>query len=372
MQVYKKRQLCTACTACSNICPKNAISMNPDEKGFLYPQVDTVACIECGMCKTVCHTYKQEKQHFEENAFAFINDDEQILNHSSSGGAFSYFAKNIIDVGGWVCGAVFDNNLKVMHVVANNKEALANMRGSKYVQSDMKFVFKEVKELLQSGEHVLFTGTPCQVIGLKSYLRAEYDNLICIDVVCHSAPSPLVFEKYLEMKSKEIGIIQSVSFRDKKYGYDNYSVCFRTISGEVREEHKNNFYIRGFTGDLYSRDCCAHCPAKERLGYYSDITLGDLWGADAYAPQIDCGRGASLVVVHTNKGMRILNNVSMIPLDIDKVVEKNPRYRFSHTPNRDSNGFWRVFKKKELSSSYQYIYNPGVIRKIMLKLRKKN
>ena len=123
-------------------------------------------------------------------------------------------------------------------------------------------------------------------------------------------------------------------------------------------------------GDLYSRESCSQCPAKDRLGYYSDITLGDLWGASECAPQINCSKGASLVIVHTQKGAKVLNDIFLIPVEINRVIEKNPRYRFSHTPNRDSKNFWRVFKKKSLQEAYRYIYQPNIFRKIKLRLRR--
>lgn len=370
MQIYKSKEMCTGCSACSNVCEKHAVKMISDEKGFLYPVIDEEKCVECGMCRRVCHTYKEKKRTCGESAFAYVNENKITLMESSSGGAFSFIANEILRNQGFVCGAVFDENMKVKHIIADNKSEVSCMRKSKYVQSDMGNVYQKIKKLLIAGEKVLFTGTPCQVIGLKTFLNKEYDKLFCVDIICHSAPSPLIFEKYLLMKEKELGKIEGIDFRDKSNGYINYSVRFHTLDGDVFEEHKTNRYIQGFTGDLYSRDCCENCPAKERVGYFSDITLGDLWGGEKFASEIDFSKGASLVVVHTLKGASLMKNTSMVQVDLEEAIKNNPMYRFSHKKNKDADSFWKIFSKKGLEEAYNYIYNPSLFRKIKMKVLK--
>lgn len=370
MQIYKRKEMCTGCSACSNICEKNAVKMIPDEKGFLYPVIDGEKCVECGMCQKVCHTYKEEKRTCKESAFAYVNENRKILMESSSGGTFSFIADEILGEKGFICGAVFDENMQVRHIVSDNASEVSFMRKSKYVQSDMGNVYQTIKKLLIAGEKVLFTGTPCQVIGLKTFLNKEYDKLFCVDVICHSAPSPLIFKKYLLMKEREIGKIEGIDFRDKSNGYINYSVRFHTLEGDVLEEHNTNRYIQGFTGDLYSRDCCKNCPAKERVGYFSDITLGDLWGGEKFASGIDSSKGASLVVVHTSKGSFLMKDAFMIQIDLEEAIKNNPMYRFSHKKNKDAESFWNIFSKKGLEAAYNYIYQPPFFRKLKLKLQK--
>lgn len=370
MQIYKSKEMCTGCSACSNICEKHAIKMIPDEKGFLYPVIDEDKCVECGMCQRVCHTYKEKKRIYKESTFAYVNENTRTLMESSSGGAFSFIADEILREKGFICGAVFDENMKVRHIVSDNASEVSFMRKSKYVQSDMGNVYQIIKKRLIAGEKVLFTGTPCQVIGLKTFLNKEYDKLFCVDIICHSAPSPLIFEKYLLMKEKEIGKIEGIDFRDKSNGYINYSVRFHTLEGDVLEEHNTNRYIQGFTGDLYSRDCCKNCPVKERVGYFSDLTLGDLWGGEKFASGIDSSKGASLVVVHTSKGASLMKNSLMVQVDLEEAIKNNPMYRFSHKKNKDAESFWNIFSKKGLEAAYNYIYQPSFFRKLKLKLQK--
>lgn len=371
MQIYKSKWMCTGCTACSSICSKNAITMQADDEGFLYPHIAEELCIECGMCMKVCHTHDEEKINNMEYAFCFINEDSKVLENSSSGGAFSYISQVIREKNGWVSGAVFDKLLNVRHIVSRKQNDIEQMRGSKYVQSKLETTFCDIKKLLDSGEQILFTGTPCQVIGLKNFLRKDYINLTCVDFVCSSIPSPLIYSKYLEMKEQEIGKIESISFRDKKEGWEQYGVKFYTQDGEVYEPHKQNLYLSGFMGALYSRECCEECPAKERIGYMSDITLGDLWGADVLIPESDYKKGASLVIVHSEKGMEIMRDAKKVSIDMNQVVEYNPRYRNSHCANRDRDIFWSIVRKKGLKKAYRYIYHPGFLRKIQLKVRKK-
>lgn len=368
MYIYKDKNMCTGCTACSNICSRHAVSMRSDEKGFLYPEVDMSLCAKCGLCTAVCHTYEEEKKCYEEHAFYYINEDRDILQQSSSGGAFSYIAQCVLEQNGWISGAVFDEQLKVVHILSNDANDVLQMRGSKYAQSDLNLVFSNVKELLTNGKVVLFTGSPCQVIGLKKYLRKDYDNLICVDIICHSTPSPLIFEKYLEMKEEEIGTIQSISFRDKRDGWEDYSICFETNNGKVYENHKHNLYMCGFTGDLYSRECCTHCPAKERTGYWSDITIGDFWGAQELISEQDCSNGVSLIITHTEKGLNMVRDANMTAIPLEVAVANNPRYKTSHIRNKDSRIFWKIFQRKGIRYAYKHIYEPSMQRKTKLKL----
>lgn len=189
---------CCGCTACASACPKHCIVLKEDEQGFLYPRVDESKCIDCHLCEKVCPVLKPFEKQNPQEVFAIINPDEEIRLASSSGGVFTALAKQILHAGGIVFGAAFDDNWQVHHISVTKVEDLALLRSSKYVQSRIEKTYTVVEEYLKKGTQVLFSGTPCQIAGLKHYLRKEYDNLLSVDVVCHGVPSPLVWEKYLE------------------------------------------------------------------------------------------------------------------------------------------------------------------------------
>lgn len=368
MQVYKEKIRCTGCTACSNICPKGAIKMKQDDRGFLYPDVNPLKCIGCNKCKEVCHTYDEKSTKYEEFAYCYINQNQPVLMQSSSGALFSQIGMSVINKKGKICGAVFDDQWNVIHIIGKNKEALSRMRGSKYVQSNLQNVYKEINRLLIQGTIVLFTGTPCQVIGLRKYLQRDYDNLVLVDCICSSIPSPVIFKEYIQLIEKQYGSVKSISFRDKSNGWENYSIKIECDSGTYLAEHKKDLFMRGFMGELYSRPSCSVCPAKGRIGYLSDITIGDLWGAKEIVPEIDCSNGISLAIAHTTKGLRILQEAKAVPINIELAIKYNPRYRSSHIINENIDKFWEILQKRGLDAAYRYIYKPSFVRKIKLKL----
>ena len=205
MEFLNDIKLCTGCGACANICPHDAVIMQEDEKGFLKPFVDKTRCTECGLCKKVCPLLNFQSDNFESpQAFAFINQNNEVRMRSSSGGVFPAFAKYIIEKGGAVFGAVYDSSLKVCHDAAYDLKDIEKMQGSKYVQSDTKYTFRAVKNVLTTGKPVLYTGSPCQIAGLKSYLGKEWENLLTIDLICHGVSSRRVFEMYKKEILKKI------------------------------------------------------------------------------------------------------------------------------------------------------------------------
>ena len=371
MQIYKNKSMCTGCTACSNICPKEAISMKPDDKGFLYPEVDMSLCVQCGKCKAVCLTYEENKRENNDYAFYFINENPKTLLKSSSGGAFSKIAENIFLKDGYVCGAVFNHKWDVIHEVATNDSEIAEMRGSKYVQSDLQDVFREIEELLKYGKTVLFTGSPCQVVGLQKYLGKHYEKLILVDFICSSIPSPEIFRTYLKTLQNQYGEIKEISFRDKSEGWKNYSVKIVCDQKTYLKNHKEDMFVKGFLGGLYSRYCCRNCPVKERVGYWSDITIGDLWGAEEILPQLDFYNGISVAVSHTEKGLELIKEMQCKKLELEEVYKHNPRYQRSHAPYKDLDKFWDIYKKKGLEKVYQFVYSPSFIKRVKEKSKRK-
>lgn len=329
----KDKKNCCGCWACVQRCPQRCITMREDEEGFLYPQVDTKSCIDCGLCEKVCPVVNQTDTREPLSVTAARNCDEKIRSQSSSGGVFTLLAEKVIKEGGVVFGARFSDHWKVIHDSATTVEGIAVFRGSKYVQSSIGDCFIKTEELLKQGRRVLFSGTPCQIAGLKRFLQREYNNLITIDVICHGIPSPGVWQKYLNEETgrqinkerfvhfrpfqKEKFRIISISFRDKSTGWKQYSFSFTLKTNKCEENfvicyrkaHKENTFMRGFEADLYLRPSCHQCPTKE-LKSGSDITIGDFWGIEHVMPQFDDDRGLCCLIINTERGQKLVNSLT--------------------------------------------------------------
>lgn len=315
------KHACCGCSACVQKCPRQCISIVEDEEGFLYPVVNKEDCIDCGLCEKVCPVIHQSEERKPLKTYAAKNKDEDIRMLSSSGGFFTLLAEEVIKEGGVVFGAKFDDRWEVKHDYTETIGGLHVFRSSKYVQSRIEDNYKKAESFLKSGRRVLFSGTPCQIAGLKRFLQKEYDNLLTVDFVCHGVPSPKVWRRYLtetvahmcdknsvssDPISKENAHIKSISFRNKCSGWKKYSFAL-TLSATTRSGVKNtvslvdvfsqNIFMKGFLANLYLRPSCYTCPAKcGKSG--SDITIGDLWGAPSIIGQDDDDRGTSLVLIN--------------------------------------------------------------------------
>ena len=303
---------CCGCTACASICGKHCIHMEPDEEGFLYPAIDKDLCIDCGACNAVCPVMNaKEEKPFSQKAYIVNNKNETERKESTSGGAFTPIAKYIIENGGVVFGAAFDDQMRVIHTYADNANDLWKFRGSKYVQSDMDGCFLLAKEYLDSGKPVCYSGTPCQIEGLKQYLRKEYENLITVDLVCRSVPSPLVWNRYLSyikehMKSSHIA---SVSFRDKsKYGYQYPNIRVSGANGTYYNGVESDPYLRSFFENISIRPSCYQCGFKKRYRV-SDFTIWDCFFAEKFALELDDNKGTTCVLIHSQKGMDLFRHI---------------------------------------------------------------
>ena len=324
----KDKSLCCGCTACYSICPKNAIEMISDNEGFLYPQINKDKCIECGLCKKVCPILNHLKfNDFEQKAFLFQNNNIDIRNDSTSGGFFTSIGEYVISKGGIVFGATFDKNFVVKHSSAIISEELSKFRKSKYVQSSLENSFKEIKKYLNNGRLVLFSGTPCQVAGLNTYLGKTYENLILVDIMCHSVPSPLFFEKYKEyiLKIKHATKILDINFRDKsKYGYKYSMMTVKTDNGIYSEGIDTDPFLRAFFGDLSVRPSCYNCHFKTQKRV-SDITIWDCFNVNEIDKSFDDDKGTTRILVQSIKGLDIINDLSNIKLkeiSVDIAVNK--------------------------------------------------
>lgn len=307
----KEKSQCCGCTACSSICPKKAIVMKQDEEGFMYPIIDKSKCVNCGLCDKVCPVKNVKEEEFEQKAYIVNNKDDEIRKDSTSGGAFTPIAEYVLNRGGVVFGAAFDKNYNVAHTYVDNKENLTILRGSKYVQSFLGDTFKQVKDFLNDNRMVCFSGTPCQIEGLKKFLQKDYKNLITVDVMCHAVPSPLVWKKYLnyevsKLKGKKI---EKVLFRDKnKYGYKYSTMTIKTDKDEYSRGVESDPYLRAFFGDLSDRPSCYDCKFKKQC-HASDFTIWDCFVVDNFDRNLDDDMGTSRILINTENGRNIFDKI---------------------------------------------------------------
>ena len=340
---------CSGCTACHVVCPHGAIHMKPDIMGFLYPEVDMTRCTDCGLCDKVCVFYRQMPRNKEPLAKAARNLDVESLMGSRSGAVFPLLAAEIIGAGGIVYGAAFDDDFRVVHKRAETMEEADSFRGSKYVQSYMADMFKKVRKDLWEGHTVLFSGTPCQVHGLSSYIPDKLkDKLLLVDIVCHGVPSPYVWRDYLEYQRNRLGAsISEVSFRDKKsYGWAAHKETYR-VAGEL---YTDTSFTHLFAKDIMLRPSCYACPYAG-VHRQSDITLADFWGWQKSVPDINTDdRGVSLVLINSEKGSEMIERCSHA-LDIRNVELKDclqPNLCHPSVPDKDYGKFTDDYAKKGL------------------------
>lgn len=374
---------CCGCTACVNVCPKNCISMSADKEGFLYPVVDFVKCIDCGLCEQVCPVLRPVKNETEPLVYAAVNNDESVRLQSSSGGIFTLLAESVLDREGVVFGACFDQNWNVVHDYTETKEGLAKFRGSKYVQSHVGNCFIQVKTFLDSGREVLFSGTPCQVAGLKNYLHKPYSNLFTVDLVCHGVPSPEVWRRYLQeavcrvygIKKKNLinldEYISDISFRAKDKGWKKYNIKIIFRNGKVEMmPFSENSYMNVFLSDLSLRPSCYACPTKLHH-VQSDITLADFWGVNEIKPDIDDDKGCGLILINCEEKLDFLYkmNCQLLQQQLERVVEYNPCILSTVNEPANRDFFWAVYYyKKDFHTAYMATVSKSVILRVIRKI----
>lgn len=321
--------ICAGCRCCEKICPVNAIEMKENKEGFIEPVVNEEKCISCGLCLKRCpQINKLEIEGIEQKAYATQNKNEEDLKISSSGGMFIAFAKNIISQDGVVYGAAYDQNLKVNHIRVENIEELKLLQGSKYVQSDTADTFEQTKNDLISGRKVLFSGTPCQIAGVKQYLGKDYENLYTIDIVCHGVPSQKLFEKYKNsLEAKENSKIDQFDFRDKtEKGWGlNLRIKYQNNKVTKKASCFDSYYKSFLAGNTYRR-CCYDCKYAN-LNRVGDITIADFWGIEETNSKIDIKKGVSAVIVNSRKGQKIFEDIQQDIIaeetSIESVTKRN-------------------------------------------------
>lgn len=298
---------CSGCIACMNACAHKAITMEEDEEGFLFPVRNADLCTQCGLCEKVCPFEYPVYRNTAPVVYAAY--DKKNRTGSASGGLFYTIASHVIRQGGIVFGAAYDANLKVHHICARTLEELQLLRESKYVQSDLGSCVKQVKEELNKGTLVYFTGVGCQVAGLYAYLRKDYDNLLTSDIVCHGVPSQKMFDVHLNyLKNRYGSKVKAYSFRELKYWFIREKVSFENGKTEYEYDGNKSPYLYAFGLGLIYRYSCFNCKFA-KIPRQGDISLADFWGINAVAPGMDTSKGVSLVLVNNKKGLRIWDEI---------------------------------------------------------------
>lgn len=325
------KQDCMGCYACATICPTSCIAMESDGEGFWYPIVDNDECIECGLCVKVCpiiqKAHNEPERVAKPRAYAAYSTDTSVRLDSSSGGLFSLIAEQVMNTGGVVFGAAFDEEFNVYHGFVEAKQEIDKFRGSKYVQSKIGDSYRQVRKFLRQDRMVLFTGTPCQISGLKRYLGKDYENLLCQDIVCHGVPSPKVWQKYVSYRESSAGgPARRIAFRRKDRGWKRYSVSFLFQNDtEYIQTLREDLYMQAFLKDICLRPSCHACHFKG-INRESDITLADFWGIQNIAPEMDDDKGTSLVLVHSDKGQKLFECIQQRVVYQEVDVQDSIRY----------------------------------------------
>jgi NAD-dependent dihydropyrimidine dehydrogenase PreA subunit len=308
----KNKIECCGCTACVNICPKKCIYMIEDEEGFLYPQADRLICVECGMCEKVCPILNKEEEEENPNQIGAIvaHKDLTIRKQSTSGGAFTALAEYIISNNGVVFGVEMNEQYFVRHIEIDKVEEIRKFRNSKYVQSDLGHTYSKIKEYLDNGKFVCFSGTPCQIEGLRHFLRKEYGNLILVDVMCRAVPSPGVWRKYVQWLESINSKLEAVRFRDKALGYQFSTMVTTYKNGNViRNGIESDAWLRMFFSGMIIRPSCTDCKFRRRYRN-SDFTIWDCFNVSDLSKKFDEKLGATRILIHTEKGKHLFHEIS--------------------------------------------------------------
>lgn len=326
--VGSEKYECCGCSACAEACVKGCIMMKSDEEGFMYPITNESECISCRLCEKVCPERNVLEEKKPLHVYAARNLNDEVRGRSSSGGIFYLLAQKILSKKGVVFGVRFDEKQMAVFDYAQNSQELERLMGSKYVQAQVGDTYEKVKSFLRDGLWVMFSGTPCQIAGLKRYLRKDYEKLLTVDIACHGVPSPKVWNKYIDELQEKNGKIQSINFRSKYKGWKNFMFSVSYIKNnkaiQSRTPFWNNLFMRAFLSDLILRPSCYLCKFKGgRSG--SDITLGDYWGIQYIKPNMDDDKGTSIILINTTKGYDAL--------DFDKIKSEETTYSQGYSMN---------------------------------------
>lgn len=375
----KDKKNCTSCCACYNICPKNAITMQEDEEGFKYPVVDKNKCIKCGLCTKVCPIINNNLKlirNKKPSIYAAWSKDNFTRLDSTSGGIFSELAKVIYKKGGYVCGAVFNNENLVEHKLSNNIKDLDNIRSSKYLQSDINDIYKKIKEKLIDNKLVLMCGSPCQINGLYNFLGKEYEKLYTCDFICRGMNSPKIFKGYIRsLENKYKSKVKKIKFKNKIHGWHNFSTRIDFENGKtyIGGRYVDSYMVGYLKYNAFMRPSCYDCKFKG-LPKKSDITLADFWGIENIAPEMDENKGTSMILINSEKGKDLLNKISQKiifkQIKSDEIFNENVCNIYS--PEMTSSRkkvFENVNKMTYDELSHKFFPSPNILGKIKIAIR---
>jgi coenzyme F420-reducing hydrogenase beta subunit len=372
----ENKEQCCGCEACVQVCPRKCISFNMDNEGFGYPKVNESECVKCGSCVKACPIINAKKPSDEiKKAYIGYIKDEKIRAVSSSGGLFTAFAEYIIARNGAVYGAAFDKNFTAHHICVESSDDLGKLRGSKYIQSRINTSYIEAKEQLEQGRLVLFTGTACQIAGLKRFLGKEYDGLYTIDLLCHGVPSEKVWLRYTnELEKKHNAHIVSVYQKSKLSGWrdSTFEIIFGNGDSERSVSSKNGF-MRLFLSDICLRPSCHACRFKS-LKRDADITIGDCWRIRDFDAEMDDDKGISNIIIHSEKGQRLFENISHLlnykEADVDVALPKRSLSRISVARHRNRDKFFKKLNKGKSTDELLKLLKKNIIRRIVGKSKR--
>ena len=376
---------CCGCSACADICPKNAISIIPDDNGFSVPSIDESLCVDCKMCQKVCQYINPVDLSKPIESYAAACSNSNAIMTSASGGVFYAIAEQVLKQGGAVAGCAYDkrkDKLTVKHILIQDGTELYRLQGSKYVQSDTVGIYKEIKKIADTNRTVLFTGTPCQVAACRKYLGNRYDNVFYIDIICHGVPSLSMFNKYISYQEKKQNIkIDKLIFRDKSKGWDlKGSLLYRKNGQTYSKTFKTggcSYYALFLQSKTY-RDSCYECKyaKQERC---SDLTIGDYWGIDSQHPEylmqnggtLDKNKGISCILVNSKKGKELLerfgNGLEMLTSTFEKVAKSNTQLREPSKKGAGREEVLNILNTKGYEEVEKWYYDKMGIKKYIYK-----
>lgn len=376
---FADKDKCTGCSACASVCPKHCIEMKKDKYGFSFPElIESSICIECRACEKVCPILSgKNSEGILPTAYAAYSRDEKLRVESSSGGIFSEISKRILDNKGVVYGAAYNASFEVVHCCVDNVNDLSKLRGAKYSESYLGNTFSEILEDLKHGRNVLFIGTPCQVAGLKAFLKKDYEKLLCIDFVCHGVPSPMAWKAFVEFRAKQDSggqLPDAINLRSKKTGWSKYQYSNQFLyknGNEYSEVSSQSLFMKLFVGDYISRLSCENCMFKN-YARVSDITIGDFWGIWDIAPEMDDNKGTSVVLVQSEKGRHFWNeikgDVEYKQVTLEEASKQNPSMLLASKSNPEREQVLETIENSQIAECIK-IFMP---EKISMRTRLKN
>ena len=364
---------CCGCMACEDACPRGAISMIENGNGFIYPDIDEAKCVNCGICLNVCDFRKEPKTESNiEKAYSLVVNDKNVLQKSSSGGAFTALSDVVLSRSGYVVGSIMDKNFNIKHIVAKDKKERDLMRESKYVQSCTRGIWERIRELLDQGKEVLFSGTPCQCAALKSYLGKDYERLIVVDFLCHGVPNNRMFKDFIDhLNSTSKTPVVGFSFRNKIFGWNSNSINYSISSdGKINSNWINQSFYSFFSKNLSLRPACYRCPYRS-MHRPSDITIADFWGIERLT---GCKNrdGVSLVLIHSEKGQSMIESINASCKVIEYPLE-TVKYRIWIVPPKPHvkyGEFWKTYQNGGYLALVNRYFDDSFAKQIRFEIKK--